>query len=284
MTIRDIWTPDANGIERIERENNYNAGHEHDRRTTISSHSSTWPPWKPTAWKPPARTKAALLFPIDHTHTSSEGAELNAQSVVIGLEEAHSPASRLSQGSTASALARALYSQRLISQDTRTRGCFSHFNQAQTSSRVTPPRTRFTQPAKPRPAPPVRDEHSPSPQSPSPVQRSPEPGEEVTQGHPIPWQGFSGGPPSLSPAPASQPASDRCPSSRLLPSGSTTLHPDAAPIQLQFLSIQPPRLYCLRFIRFLWHLRGTLSCFSFSAKWRNVWRRFCEGKNFVVPL
>jgi len=35
--------------------------------------------------------KAKLLFPIDHTHTSSEGAELNAQSVVISLEVAHSP-------------------------------------------------------------------------------------------------------------------------------------------------------------------------------------------------
>ena len=34
---------------------------------------------------------AKLLFPIDHTHTSSEGAELNAQSVVISLEVAHSP-------------------------------------------------------------------------------------------------------------------------------------------------------------------------------------------------
>jgi hypothetical protein len=35
--------------------------------------------------------KAALLFPIDHTHTSSEGAELNAQSVVIALKNAKSP-------------------------------------------------------------------------------------------------------------------------------------------------------------------------------------------------
>ena len=35
--------------------------------------------------------KTALLFPIDHTHTSAQGAELNAQSVVIALEEANSP-------------------------------------------------------------------------------------------------------------------------------------------------------------------------------------------------
>jgi lysophospholipase L1-like esterase len=35
--------------------------------------------------------KTALLFPIDHTHTSAEGAELNAQSVAIALRNAHSP-------------------------------------------------------------------------------------------------------------------------------------------------------------------------------------------------
>jgi rhamnogalacturonan acetylesterase len=35
--------------------------------------------------------KTALLFPIDHTHTSAEGAERNAESVVIALENAHSP-------------------------------------------------------------------------------------------------------------------------------------------------------------------------------------------------
>jgi hypothetical protein len=34
---------------------------------------------------------AKLLFPIDHTHTSAVGADLNAQSVVIALEEANSP-------------------------------------------------------------------------------------------------------------------------------------------------------------------------------------------------
>jgi rhamnogalacturonan acetylesterase len=37
--------------------------------------------------------KAALLFPIDHTHTSPAGAELNAESVVTALKNAHSPLS-----------------------------------------------------------------------------------------------------------------------------------------------------------------------------------------------
>ncbi|MEO6815422.1 MAG: rhamnogalacturonan acetylesterase [Edaphobacter sp.] len=35
--------------------------------------------------------KTAFLFPKDHTHTSAEGAELNAQSVAIALRKAHSP-------------------------------------------------------------------------------------------------------------------------------------------------------------------------------------------------
>jgi len=35
--------------------------------------------------------KTAALFPIDHTHTSAEGAERNAESVVIALRNAKSP-------------------------------------------------------------------------------------------------------------------------------------------------------------------------------------------------
>ena len=37
------------------------------------------------------QAKTALLFPRDHTHTSPEGAELNASAVVEALRQAHSP-------------------------------------------------------------------------------------------------------------------------------------------------------------------------------------------------
>jgi len=37
------------------------------------------------------KDKASLWFPIDYVHTSPEGAELNAQSVVVALEIAKSP-------------------------------------------------------------------------------------------------------------------------------------------------------------------------------------------------
>jgi hypothetical protein len=37
------------------------------------------------------KDKASLWFPIDYVHTSPEGADLNAQSVVIALEIAKNP-------------------------------------------------------------------------------------------------------------------------------------------------------------------------------------------------
>ncbi len=90
MTIRDIWTPDSTGVNRIERETNFNsimhkiADDNHlffiDMATIEADRLEAT-----------GKDKAALLFPIDHTHTSSEGAELNAQSVVIALKIAKSP-------------------------------------------------------------------------------------------------------------------------------------------------------------------------------------------------
>ena len=90
MTIRDIWKPDATGVNRIERETNFNsimhkiADDNHlffiDMATIEADRLEAT-----------GKDKAALLFPIDHTHTSSEGAELNAQSVVIALKLAKSP-------------------------------------------------------------------------------------------------------------------------------------------------------------------------------------------------
>jgi len=90
MTIRDIWTPDASGVKRIERETNYNnimktiTDQDHLAYIDMASVEAD-------RLEAAGPEKAALLFPIDHTHTSAEGAELNAQSVVIALEEAKSP-------------------------------------------------------------------------------------------------------------------------------------------------------------------------------------------------
>ncbi len=90
LTIRNIWKPDANGTPRIERDMGYDAeinqlaSDEHlafvDMATVEADRLETLGP-----------EKTATLFPIDHTHTSAEGAEGNAESVVIALRDAHSP-------------------------------------------------------------------------------------------------------------------------------------------------------------------------------------------------
>ena len=91
MTIRNVWKTDANGVQHIERETHFNtimkkvADDNHLQFIDMATVEAD-------RLEATGQEKAALLFPIDHTHTSPEGAELNAQSVVIALEEADSPA------------------------------------------------------------------------------------------------------------------------------------------------------------------------------------------------
>ncbi len=90
LTIRNIWKPDANGTPRIERDMGYDAEITQlakdmnvlyaDMATVEADRLETLGP-----------EKTALLFPIDHTHTSAEGAERNAESVVIALRNALLP-------------------------------------------------------------------------------------------------------------------------------------------------------------------------------------------------
>ena len=90
LTIRNIWVNDTDGNLHIERDMGFRdfeyqvaaeeqvpivdmAAVEADRLDALG------------------QEKTALLFPIDHTHTSAEGAERNAESVAIALRNAHSP-------------------------------------------------------------------------------------------------------------------------------------------------------------------------------------------------
>jgi lysophospholipase L1-like esterase len=101
LTIRNIWKDGPDGKPRIERDMGYNAAIQQlaaqeqivyvDMATVESDHLEAAGP-----------QKTALLFPIDHTHTSAEGAALNAQSVVSALRSAHSPlGAYLAQGGSA---------------------------------------------------------------------------------------------------------------------------------------------------------------------------------------
>jgi rhamnogalacturonan acetylesterase len=90
LTIRNVWTPDANGTPRIERDMGYDAEITQLAKdmNVLYSDMATVEADRLEALGP---EKTALLFPIDHTHTSAEGAERNAESVVIALRNAHSP-------------------------------------------------------------------------------------------------------------------------------------------------------------------------------------------------
>jgi rhamnogalacturonan acetylesterase len=85
LTIRNIWT---NG--KIERDMGYDA---ELQQLAASEHVAyvDMATVEADRLEATGQEKTALLFPKDHTHTSAEGAELNAQSVAIALRNAHSP-------------------------------------------------------------------------------------------------------------------------------------------------------------------------------------------------
>ena len=90
LTVRNIWHNGADGKLHIERDMGYDAllrqiaEEQHvpfvDMATVEADRLEAAGP-----------EKTALLFPKDHTHTSADGAEMNAQCVVLALRRAHSP-------------------------------------------------------------------------------------------------------------------------------------------------------------------------------------------------
>jgi rhamnogalacturonan acetylesterase len=90
ITIRNIWANDADGNLHIERDMGYR---DYEYQIAASENvpvidMATVEADRLEALGP---EKTALLFPIDHTHTSPEGAERNAESVVTALRNANSP-------------------------------------------------------------------------------------------------------------------------------------------------------------------------------------------------
>ena len=90
VTIRNIWTADSDGKLHIERDMGYR---DYDMQIAAAEHVPLIDMATVAADKfeilGPETTM--LLFPIDHTHTSAVGAEMNAASVVTALKNAKSP-------------------------------------------------------------------------------------------------------------------------------------------------------------------------------------------------
>ena len=63
MTIRNVWKPDASGVQRIERETNFNAIMKKIAGEGSTSPSSTWHPSRRTAWRPPDRRRPRCSSP-----------------------------------------------------------------------------------------------------------------------------------------------------------------------------------------------------------------------------
>jgi lysophospholipase L1-like esterase len=90
VTIRNIWINDADGNLHIERDM---GSRDYEYQVAAAEQipiidMATVEADRLDALGP---EETALLFPIDHTHTSAEGAERNAESVVIALRNANSP-------------------------------------------------------------------------------------------------------------------------------------------------------------------------------------------------
>ena len=90
MTIHNSWKPDASGAVHVALDMRFGpvlwkiAQEDHLQFIDMA-------PVEATRMESVGKERASLWFPIDYVHTSPEGAELNAQSVVIALEIAKSP-------------------------------------------------------------------------------------------------------------------------------------------------------------------------------------------------
>jgi len=89
-TVHNSWKPDAAGALHVSPEMRFGPVMwkiaQEDKLAFIDM-----APVEAARMESVGKDKASLWFPIDYVHTSAEGAELNAQSVVIALEIAKSP-------------------------------------------------------------------------------------------------------------------------------------------------------------------------------------------------
>jgi rhamnogalacturonan acetylesterase len=91
LTEQDIWKPDAAGVPQLQHGM---AGYDKMEQEIADTAHIAYIDMGSVEWdrlSKAGQESTHKLFPIDHTHTSPEGAELNAQSVVIALIRGKSP-------------------------------------------------------------------------------------------------------------------------------------------------------------------------------------------------
>jgi rhamnogalacturonan acetylesterase len=89
-TVRNIWTAGADGRQHIERDMGYRG---YEEQVGAAEHVAVvdMATMAADGFEALGPEKTAVYFPIDHTHTSAEGAELNAKWVTEALQKAKSP-------------------------------------------------------------------------------------------------------------------------------------------------------------------------------------------------
>ena len=89
-TIRNIWTPGPDGSPHIERDMGFR---DFDAQIAAAEHVALLDMATIAAdtFEALGQPQTAALFPIDHTHTSAIGADLNAHAVATALRNAKSP-------------------------------------------------------------------------------------------------------------------------------------------------------------------------------------------------
>jgi lysophospholipase L1-like esterase len=89
-TVRNIWTAGADGQQHIERDMGYR-GYEEEVGAAAHVAVVDMATIAADSFEALGSEKTAAYFPIDHTHTSAAGAEMNAKSVAEALRKADSP-------------------------------------------------------------------------------------------------------------------------------------------------------------------------------------------------
>lgn len=90
LTVRNIWKDGPDGQKKIERDFGY-TGYIHQLGEELNVPVADMATLEADYLESIGPEKTALLFPIDHTHTSAVGADMNAHMVAAALKRINAP-------------------------------------------------------------------------------------------------------------------------------------------------------------------------------------------------